>query len=305
MTAASTARIIEVTEFVDGEYFAHVESALAKSTVDGYRKMWAAHREQFTGRDLEMRTCDAQSLMRTICTENPHLNKTTLRHLKNFYSGIWAHALRMGQCDRENPWRAVQIPQAPEPGETYAYSPADVTLMLAKLAEPYSLLVLLAACTGLRKSEIRGLRWSDFDPATSTLSVNRAVWRAHIKTTKSAASKAPVPVVPVLAAKLDQYKSHVPHGDKCFMFPNGSGGPLDLDNVARRFIAPQVGGIWRGWHAFRRGLATFLHAQNVADKEIQAILRHENVAITQKSYIKTVPENVRAAMATITFGEVV
>lgn len=32
--------------------------------------------------------------------------------------------------------------------------------------------------------------------------------------------------------------------------------------------------VWHGWHAFRRGLATNLYGLGVADKTIQAILRH-------------------------------
>ena len=53
---------------------------------------------------------------------------------------------------------------------------------------------------------------------------------------------------------------------------------------------------WRGWHAFRRGLATNLHDLGIADKTIQAILRHSNVAVTQKCYIKTLPAQSVAAM---------
>jgi integrase len=55
--------------------------------------------------------------------------------------------------------------------------------------------------------------------------------------------------------------------------------------------------MWRGWHAFRRGLATNLHALGVDDKTIQRILRHSNVAMTQKAYIKTMPRQVTDAMA--------
>src|ERR1700747_2291291 len=53
---------------------------------------------------------------------------------------------------------------------------------------------------------------------------------------------------------------------------------------------------WHGWHAFRRGLATNLHDLGVADKTIQAILRHANVAVTQNSYIKTLDAQSIAAM---------
>jgi integrase len=48
--------------------------------------------------------------------------------------------------------------------------------------------------------------------------------------------------------------------------------------------------------AFRRGLATNLHALGVDDKTIQAILRHSNVSLTQNIYIKSVMESQVSAM---------
>jgi integrase len=53
---------------------------------------------------------------------------------------------------------------------------------------------------------------------------------------------------------------------------------------------------WRGWHAFRRGLATNLHDLRVDDKTIQSILRHSNIAVTQKCYIKSLPKQSQATM---------
>ena len=53
---------------------------------------------------------------------------------------------------------------------------------------------------------------------------------------------------------------------------------------------------WKGWHAYRRGLATNLHELGIPDKVIQAILRHEDVKTTQRSYIKTLPSVVTEAM---------
>jgi len=45
---------------------------------------------------------------------------------------------------------------------------------------------------------------------------------------------------------------------------------------------------WHGWHAFRRDLATNLHALGMDDKTIQAILRHSNVGLTMNVYVKSV-----------------
>jgi integrase len=73
-----------------------------------------------------------------------------------------------------------------------------------------------------------------------------------------------------------------------------------LDKLARDVIRPtleKAGMKWYDWHGFRRGLATNLHRLGVPDKVIQAILRHSNVAVTQRCYIKTVTSDARQAMA--------
>jgi integrase len=53
---------------------------------------------------------------------------------------------------------------------------------------------------------------------------------------------------------------------------------------------------WKGWHAYRRGLATNLKRLGIPDTVIQAILRHTDVGTTQLFYIKTVRADVRDAM---------
>jgi integrase len=56
---------------------------------------------------------------------------------------------------------------------------------------------------------------------------------------------------------------------------------------------------WHGWHAFRRGLATNLHALGVDDRTIQAILRHSNIGLTQGIYIKSLSADQVTAMDAI------
>jgi integrase len=80
---------------------------------------------------------------------------------------------------------------------------------------------------------------------------------------------------------------------------NTIGGALDLDNLSDRAIKAifKANGLeLKGWHAYRRGLATNLHELGVPDIVIQAILRHEDIRTTQRSCIKTVPQVVTAAM---------
>jgi integrase len=74
------------------------------------------------------------------------------------------------------------------------------------------------------------------------------------------------------------------------------GHPIDCDGLTHNCIKPLLKKKscpvrWLGWHAFRRELATNLHAMGVDDMTIQRILRHSNVAVTQTCYIKTLPAN--------------
>jgi integrase len=57
--------------------------------------------------------------------------------------------------------------------------------------------------------------------------------------------------------------------------------PLDPDNLSRRDIPQHINGESFGWHAFRRGLGTRLNEMRVDDKEIQSIMRHEDISTTQ------------------------
>jgi integrase len=153
-----------------------------------------------------------------------------------------------------------------------------------KLPEPGRTVVALAASTGLTRSELRGLKWADYDGRS--INVQRKIWMQHIGTPKTTARLASVPVVPVLKTILQKYKTDFPAGAEEWMFRGEKlMRPLDLDNLSRRDIPQFINGAWFGWHAFRRGLGTRLNEAGVDDKTIQSILRHANVSTTQAYYI--------------------
>jgi integrase len=68
---------------------------------------------------------------------------------------------------RFNPMRETLLPKSGKPMESRrAYALAEIQAMLKVLDEPERTVVLVAALTGLRMSEIRGLRWDDYDGDT-------------------------------------------------------------------------------------------------------------------------------------------
>jgi len=286
-----------VSEFVERVYLPeYVKKNLRAATVKQYRDVWENHLKPRMGKLMlrGFRTVHGEQMLAQIAAQ-AKLGRSSLRHCKAFLSGCFKQAKRLGILDGINPIMDVSIPRAPEAEEdTYAYSLSEIKAMLAMLQEPARTVVLCAALTGLRKSELRGLTWDNFDG--KELSVTRSVWNCTVSEPKTRRSRSPIPVVKQLADALEAHRlrAGLLAQPSLPIFQAGNGQPLNLDNLARRVIAPVSK--WHGWHAFRRGLATNLHALGVDDKTIQAILRHSNVGLTMNVYVKSVNESQVNAM---------
>lgn len=169
--------------------------------------------------------------------------------------------------------------------------------MLDVLPEPAATIVAAAAFTGARKGEVCGFLRENYDG--EQICISQSFSRGHVMEPKTRRSRAPVPVIGQLAKRLELHRALSGNPANGFMFPSPAEKPINMDALARDVVVPlasKVGVEWRGWHAFRRGLATNLHRLGVPDKTIQRILRHANVSVTQNCYIKTADSDVAAAM---------
>jgi integrase len=305
--------------FVTNIYLPHVKVQKRASTYNGYRNIW----RRYLGAQCsswwlrEVRTHDLQSLLRVVAQEH-NLSGTTLRHVKALLSGIFNHARQQGYLDRANPVLGVGIPKARPAGETYAYSLEEVMHIIGTLPQPAATIAATAAFTGLRRSEIQGLLWENYNG--KELRVTRSVWLGIVDEPKTTKSKAAVPVIAPLRRMLDTYRVACGSPESGVMFANSAGKPLCLNNLTNRCIQPRLEFClqcgqsrakhegehlfdrdgsritWHGWHAFRRGLASNLYRLGIPDKTIQAILRHAALATTMNIYVKQVPEDSVKAM---------
>jgi integrase len=284
-------------QFTEDRYLPFVEGHKRISTFRGYRNMWRRYLKPRCDITLrEFRTVDGERILDSIAKEH-RLTSTTLAHIKAFLSGSFRFAKRQGVMNSENPVRDVVLPKGKPAGETHAYALEEIAQMLKVLPEPASTIIAVAAFTGVRKGELRGLLWENYDG--EQVLISQSFWRGHALEPKTRQSKAPVPVIAQLARLLDSHQRLQGNPANGLMFPSPAGKPINLDALAVDVIVPLVtkaGVQWHGWHAFRRGLATNLHQLGVSDKTIQRILRHSNVAVTQNCYIKTVDSEVAAAM---------
>jgi integrase len=294
MSAAST---MTLNELFEKHYLPFIESHKEDSTYAGYKNSFNLHIWKHGNIRLrDLFTCDVERMLTDISVEFDTA-KATIRHVKALLSGALRYAKRQGIINSENPVRDAVLPKCKETEDTYAYYLEEELTMMRILPEPASTAVALAAFTGFREGELRGALWENY--TGDEIRVTKAVWRGHVKGPKSKASKGSVPVIAQLAAKLEEYRKLCGSPKSGWIFPNSAGNPDCFDDMARDVIRPaleKAGLGWHGWNAFRRGLATNLHRLGVPDKVIQIILRHANVSVTQRCYIKTADPDAVSAM---------
>jgi integrase len=147
---------------------------------------------------------------------------------------------------------------------------------------------LVAACLGLRASEVMGLKWCDLDWDNLTIFVIRSVAAGRIDETKTEASAKPLPLDPELATALLGWRRQAFYtADSDFVFAGDSGRPRWQGMILKDHIQPAAirAGIGRiGWHTLRHSYRAWLK-RFAAPAEIQKeLMRHSNLKTTLEIY---------------------
>ncbi|MFB6419911.1 tyrosine-type recombinase/integrase [Bradyrhizobium tunisiense] len=120
-------------------------------------------------------------------------------------------------------------------------APTEIRQLIPTLAGRWRPLLLTAIFTGLRASELRGLRWIDIDLQKSELHVRqRADIYNEIGMPKSESGERTVPMPPILTNTLREWKLKCPKGERGLVFPNGSGNIESLSNILQRGLQPAM-----------------------------------------------------------------
>jgi integrase len=190
-------------------------------------------------------------------------------------------------------------------------SPEEMRAIVAALpgieeARRYRPLLLTATFTGLRASELRGLRWDpDVDLKRGELHVRQRADRyGRIGRTKSEAGERVVPLPPMVVAVLREHRLACPNGPLGLVFPNTRGG-IDHRHiiVERGFHPAQIAaGVtqpgkdgqpvakYAGLHALRHFYASWCINRRVDGglelplKVVQARLGHASIQMTADTY---------------------
>jgi integrase len=168
-------------------------------------------------------------------------------------------------------------------------------------------LVLLAASTGLRQSELFGLKWGDIDFVRGTMSVTRSIVYGVVGPFKTESSQKPVPIHLMLTDALMQWQKHstyIKSDDWVFASKRYRGRrPYWGQAILRKYIRPaaQRVGIQKrfGWHTFRHSYSTLLRSVGTEFKVMQELLRHSSLRSTLDIYTQAVTPAKHAAQAAV------
>jgi integrase len=112
---------------------------------------------------------------------------------------------------------------------------AQIRSVAERLGPRFGPMVVFAAATGLRPSELFALEQGDLDRGAGVVHVRRAYANGRVKHPKTRLSRRAVPLQAIALEALDQLR---PHGESPLLFPNARGGHLDFRNFNRRQWKP-------------------------------------------------------------------
>ena len=258
------------------------------STTDAAESIYKNHLRRFDEKRLdEITTADVQGLKGALSAKGPKTVNNVL--------SVLSRALR---CAVE--WDVIPLVpckfgllKAPESARDWYELPEYRRLVDAaeKIGSLDLVVVLLGGSAGLRRGEIRALRWCDVDLGRKQMSVVKAVWRSVEDTPKGNRGRV-VPLTDELVAAL---RAHRGLGERVL------GADLSnrqirnvMERVQRRAGVEVNGGI----HLLRHTFCSHLAIAGVPAKAIQELAGHADLK-TSMRYMHLSPGNKRDAVSTL------
>lgn len=197
-------------------------------------------------------------------------------------------------------------------------SKAEIRQFIDNAPERWRAFTIAAIFTGMRASELRGLRWEDVDLEAGLIHVRQRAdaWK-NIGAPKSAAGSRDIPLVPMAINALKQWKEQCPTretGTKDqggepirelhYVFPNGAGNVESHTNIIKRVWNPlqiksgaatdtgkadaegkPIVEAKYGFHAIRHAAASlFIAHLGWTPKRVQSVLGHASITMTFDRY---------------------
>lgn len=295
----------------------YVWANLAPRTAEGYESMIRCHIVPAMG-SIQLSQLKPEHLQQYYtnklsggrCDGKGGLCLTTVSHHHTCLHRALKMALRWGLIN-QNPADAVTPPR-PQRSEMRTMSEDDLSAFLeAAQGTPYYALFYLALFTGMRRSELLALRWSDVDLLMCNISVTRSLHHLRngeivFRAPKTAKGRRMVSLSPSTAILLRKHKEKQaterimlgkPLEDDDLVFSGLEGNPLLPGTVSHAWtkLMKRIGLEGIRLHDARHSHASFMLKQGVHPKVVQERLGHATISTTLDLYSHVSPGLQQAA----------
>jgi integrase len=163
---------------------------------------------------------------------------------------------------------------------------AELKLLIDRAPDRWRPFIVTAIFTGMRASELRGLRWCDVDLHNATIHVaQRADTWGKMGSPKSAAGTRDIPLTPMVVNTLRNWKDRTSTSD--LIFTNSAGRTIAYSNFHTYVWQPllEACGLDYEFHSLRHAAASlFIETLGWSPKRIQAVMGHSSITMTFDRY---------------------
>jgi integrase len=300
--------------YVEGDYRGAVLPLLASTTRNNYEYTINKYLMPTFG-DAMLRDLTTLALQKYF--SGLKVGHATATKIKDALGSVLNSAVKFGLLVK-NPLTGVEIP-APRTGKRPKphITPEQFDALVNLMTEPYATMVYVCVLSGLRVSELIGLKWEDVHP--NSLTIDERYSRGDWSQPKTSASSATIGVDGGVIERIMRLKgmevtinwgarrakksfkvvrSDAP-GDLVFQSLK-SGAPMSDHNILSRHIKPpacKLGLGWVNWQVLRRSYATWMVEAGADPKAVQGQMRHSRISTTMDIYAQIVPASQQRAVA--------
>jgi integrase len=299
-------------DFVGGTYNPVVMPQFAKSTRDRYKGVLKNYLTPQFGdlclRDITVLTIDRYFVGFGQAT---NLEYESVDKIRDVLSSVLGSAVRY-ELLVKNPAEGVRLPRKKRGKKIKPWvTQAQFGSLIQLISEPYATMVFVAVFTGLRVSELIGLRWNDV--LEDSIVIDERCCRGDWGAPKSDASNDTIPVNKAVIERINRLKAmtvdvRAGRGIRHYKVVK-SDGPDDLvfqsvltgaamrdNNILKRHIKPaarKAGLDFVNWRCLRTSYATWLKEAKADVKDAQKLMRHSRASTTLDIYQQHIPESQR------------
>ena len=208
-------------------------------------------------------------------------------HTRAVMHRLFEYAMRWRYLDcQRNPMGLIELKGTSRRVRViYLLTSQQYYVVLSHLAPHARLMVVFAMNTGMRISEILGLRWKDIDFELATLTVERSVVGKYEDETKTLASASVLPLHELLIQELRAWQAREQNVNGWLFGNIDTGRPYHATSLRQDHLAPagnKAGIPNLGWHNFRHTYRARLGNSGVAPEVQQKLMRHSSIDMTMQ-----------------------